>query len=96
MIKVRLYTITEFREIIGQSKADFTMPDGSELKEFIARLVDTWGDKLSSKLFNPDDNELFPYIRIAVNGRDIAFLNGLETELHDGDEVLIVPPVAGG
>jgi molybdopterin synthase sulfur carrier subunit len=96
MIKVSLYTITEFREIIGQSKTDLAIPEGSRLKEFIAKLTDTWGDKLSSKLINTRNKEIFPYIRVAVNGQDIAFLKGLETELHDGDEVLIVPPVAGG
>jgi molybdopterin converting factor small subunit len=31
-----------------------------------------------------------------VNGRDIAFLHRLKTELQEGDEVLILPPVAGG
>lgn len=96
MIQVRLYTITEFREITGQSKTDFSLPEGSRLKDFVAKLVDTWGDKLSSKLINSGNKEIFPYIRIAINGQDIAFLNGLETELHGGDEVLIIPPVAGG
>ncbi len=31
-----------------------------------------------------------------VNGRNIEFLNGLDTQLQDGDEVAIFPPVAGG
>jgi aldehyde:ferredoxin oxidoreductase len=96
MINVSLYTITEFKEIIGQNRTDFVLPDGSRLKEFVTKLSTTWGDKLSSKLIDSRNNEIFPYIRVAVNGQDIAFLNGLETELHDGDEVLIVPPVAGG
>jgi molybdopterin converting factor small subunit len=37
-----------------------------------------------------------PKIRILVNGRDIGFLNGMETELRDGDEVLMLPLVGGG
>jgi molybdopterin converting factor small subunit len=31
-----------------------------------------------------------------VNGRDIGFLKGMETVLQNGDEILILPPVAGG
>jgi len=31
-----------------------------------------------------------------VNVRDIAFLDKMETELQEGDELLILPPVAGG
>jgi len=31
-----------------------------------------------------------------VNGQTISFLDGMETLLKEGDEVLILPPVSGG
>ena len=59
-------------------------------------LVETYGESLSSQLFDSRGG-LFPYIRLMVNGRDIAFLdNKMETALQDSDEVLILPPVGGG
>jgi len=33
---------------------------------------------------------------VLVNGRNVALLDGLRTPLHDGDEVVILPPTAGG
>ena len=33
---------------------------------------------------------------ILVNGREISALDGLETNLKDGDEVVLVPVVHGG
>lgn len=36
------------------------------------------------------------FVNIYINGDDIRFLNGLETPLKDGDEVSIVPAIAGG
>lgn len=36
------------------------------------------------------------FVNIYVNGDDIRFLNGLETAVNDGDEVAIVPAIAGG
>jgi molybdopterin synthase sulfur carrier subunit len=36
------------------------------------------------------------YVNILVNGRHIQSLSGTRTELCDGDEVAIFPPVAGG
>jgi molybdopterin synthase sulfur carrier subunit len=35
-------------------------------------------------------------ISIFINGRNILFLKGLETELNAGDSVAIFPPMAGG
>jgi molybdopterin converting factor small subunit len=58
--------------------------------------VNKWGDDLASQLCEPDSERVLPYIRLMVNGRDIAFLNRMETVLQDGDEILILPPVSGG
>jgi len=36
------------------------------------------------------------FVNIYVNGDDIRFLSSLETPVKDGDEVSIVPAIAGG
>ncbi|MBD2293464.1 MoaD/ThiS family protein [Anabaena sphaerica FACHB-251] len=36
------------------------------------------------------------FLNLYVNSEDIRFLEGTETALKDGDEVSIVPAVAGG
>ena len=36
------------------------------------------------------------FVNVYLNGEDVRFLQGLETPINDGDEVSIVPAVAGG
>jgi molybdopterin synthase sulfur carrier subunit len=36
------------------------------------------------------------FVNVYVSGEDIRFQDGLETPLSDGDEVTILPAVAGG
>ncbi|MEL6399095.1 MAG: MoaD/ThiS family protein [Cyanobacteria bacterium J06626_4] len=43
-----------------------------------------------------DQGELRRFVNFYVNSEDIRFLDGKETSLKDGDEVSIVPAVAGG
>lgn len=43
-----------------------------------------------------DDGEIRRFVNVFVNGEDVRFLDGLTTALTDGDEVSIVPAVAGG
>ena len=50
---------------------------------FKARLVDENGD-------------LRYFVNIYLNGEDVRFLQGLDTSTKSGDEVSIVPAVAGG
>ena len=40
--------------------------------------------------------ELRRFVNIYVNGEDVRFQDGLQTPLKAGDEVSIVPAVAGG
>ena len=40
--------------------------------------------------------EIRRFVNIYVNGEDVRFLQGLATPVSDGDEVSIVPAVAGG
>lgn len=42
------------------------------------------------------DGQLRPHVNVFVRRRDIRELNGLDTELTDGDEVIVMPSVAGG
>lgn len=43
-----------------------------------------------------DSGELRRFVNFYVNSEDIRFLDNKETALNDGDEVSIVPAVAGG
>ena len=43
-----------------------------------------------------DGGELRRFINVYVNGEDIRFLQGKATALKEGDEVSIVPAIAGG
>jgi molybdopterin converting factor small subunit len=43
-----------------------------------------------------DRGELKPLVNILKGGRPIRFLEGLDTELADGDVIAIFPPLAGG
>ena len=43
-----------------------------------------------------EGGELRRFVNLFVNGEDIRFMDGLQTSLGEGDEVSIVPAVAGG
>ena len=43
-----------------------------------------------------EQGEIRRFVNIYVNGDDVRFLDGLSTTLKTGDEISIVPAVAGG
>ena len=43
-----------------------------------------------------EDSSLHPFVNLYVNDEDVRFLDGLHTELKDGDVIMILPMIAGG
>lgn len=43
-----------------------------------------------------ETGELRRFVNVYVNGEDVRFMEGLDSPLKAGDEVSIVPAVAGG
>jgi sulfur-carrier protein len=74
----------------GESSADV---EGSTVGEVLDALYDRYGE-LRSRI--AEDGGLRRFVNVYVGGEDIRFLDGLETPVEDGDEVTILPAVAGG
>ena len=43
-----------------------------------------------------DNGELRRYVNVYLNGNDIRFLDQLNSKVTDGDDISIVPAIAGG
>jgi molybdopterin synthase sulfur carrier subunit len=43
-----------------------------------------------------DQGQLRSFVNVYVNGEDVRFLDGLDTATSEGDEISVIPAVAGG
>jgi sulfur-carrier protein len=66
---------------------------GSTVGEIVTQLVTTY-PALRERLF--DGVELRRFVNVYVNDEDIRYLDDLATPVAPGDEVSIIPAVAGG
>lgn len=90
MIKVRIPT--PLRPLTkGQGEVEST---AASITDMIGSL-DAAYPGLKNRLCD-ENGDLRRFVNIYVNEEDIRFLNGKETSLKDGDEVSIVPAIAGG
>jgi len=68
--------------------------DGATLDLLVANLEGTFPGIRDRML--DEAGQIRRFVNIYVNGDDVRFMDGLGTSLKDGDEVSIVPAVAGG
>ncbi len=67
--------------------------NGATVGEVLDALYDRYAE-LRSRI--AEDGGLRRFVNVYVGGEDIRFMQGLETPVSDGDEVTILPAVAGG
>ena len=72
-----------------------TALDTSTLKDAFEKISEIMGDDFKRRVLESDGSPR-SLINIYVNGKNAAFSDGLDTPLKDGDEIYILPAVAGG
>ena len=90
-VEIRIFAF--FREKIGKKSLHYKFNTKITVLEAIiifCRDYDICSDILDDKM------QLKDYVSILLQGRNISLLNGLDTRLHDNDELAIFPPLAGG
>jgi sulfur-carrier protein len=83
---------TQLREAAGGAAE--AQADGATVGEVLEGLYSQHGE-LRERIAG-DDGELRRFVNVYLRGEDIRFLDGLATPVADGDEVTILPAVAGG
>ncbi len=96
-VEVRIPTI--LRTYTGGEKA--VSGEGTTLSELIDNL-EASHPGLKDRLIEAKDGQgdgqgdLRRFVNVYVNDEDVRFTGGLETKLDDGDQVVVLPAVAGG
>jgi adenylyltransferase/sulfurtransferase len=76
----------------GEKKVEIS---AATLTEAFTKISENMGDEFKRRVLN-DDGTPRSLINIYINGKNAKFSSGMETSLKDGDEVYILPAVAGG
>jgi molybdopterin synthase sulfur carrier subunit len=89
-VQVRIPTMMR-QDTGGQASVEAS---GATIGEVLDDLVRRF-PAMAAKLRNPDGT-LHRFVNVYVNDEDVRYLDKLDTVVSDGDEVSIVPAVAGG
>ncbi len=89
IVEIRL--AANLQRLVGGQRA--IKIEGSTVIELLDRLDEQYPGFKQQII---SDGQLHRFVNIYLNGEDVRFLQGLDTSTNSGDEVSIVPAVAGG
>ena len=94
MMKVLVKFYAHLGDLVDRKeKIEFNLKDGATISHLLDELI--LDSKIKMHLLDKT-GELKSDITFLKNGREIKFLNGMETILESDDEISIFPLVAGG
>lgn len=92
-MKVKVRFLGFLARIYGSEEVTLEIPENSTFKDFLKTLVKRKSRFKKAVLNGGNVGET---VLALINQKDIGVLNGLDTELKDGDEVVFVPVSHGG
>lgn len=91
-MEIKVYAT--LRPIVGGPSVKLNGVSEMTVDEMLNTLYSQYPD-LKPELYKGRD-DLHPAIHILVNGRDMRYIDGVDTVIKASDEVRIFPPVGGG
>lgn len=93
MISVKVVAVMELAAVLEGRQQEVSLPEGARVSELLAELERKYGESFTRIIYG---GQRQPEHVLVLNGRSIAFLEGLKTELHDGDQLFFLSPAGGG
>ncbi|MEM3745370.1 MAG: MoaD family protein [Candidatus Bathyarchaeia archaeon] len=94
-MKVEVRMLGMLKKISGRDRVSLDLNEGLRLREVIERILEEI-NSLKDVLLDPELRDPRPNIIVLVNGKDISVLDGLDTQIKDGDEIVFIPIIHGG
>lgn len=95
MITVKISFLSLLKDRIGTKELDMDLEDESTIKDLFSKLFEKYGEDIK-KLLIKKTGDLNDHVFILLNEKNIRSLNKLDTKIHNNDEIIFLPLIAGG
>jgi len=96
MKEIQIEFLSVLADYIGIKIMFLEIDENGTIKELFDELAKNLGKKFVKYIYNPKENQINDNSLIILNNKDINSLNGLETEIDNGDKIIFIPAIAGG
>ena len=94
-VKVNVRLLGVLRGVSGRSRITLEIEQPT-VRKVLLKLMDSLSPEAKQLLVDPEIRDPRPNTIILVNGKEISVLKGLETEVIEEDEIVLIPVSHGG
>jgi molybdopterin synthase sulfur carrier subunit len=91
---ITLKLLASLRDVAGNKELNVPFEPGGTVRDLI-RAIGQVSPEIRAKLVN-EVGELSGETQILLSGRNVIWLDGLDTVIQPGTDITLIPPAAGG
>lgn len=95
-MKVKIQYLGFIKNLIKRSEDAFELEEGASLHDVMNKIAGMYGKPFMKEVYEPGLKDLKMGFVVTVNGVLMGQLQGMETRLNDGDNVILMSLMSGG
>jgi len=95
-MKVRVHYLGYIKNMLEKKEEELDIREGAPLSELLDKLAGLYGQPFKKEVFEPGLKDLKTGFVATVNGILMDQLNGVETRLKKGDNIILMSLMSGG
>lgn len=95
-MKVIVHYLGLVKTYTNKGQDEILLSKDAALSDLLEKLANSFGKPFNLEVYEPTKKEVKAMFTVMVNGVIMGQLNGVETKLKDGDNIIIMPLMTGG
>ena len=95
-MRVKVHYLGYIKNMLGQKEEEFELEKGASLSQLLSRLAGIHGEPFKKEVFEPGLKDVKMGFVVTVNGVLMGQLDGVETKLNEGDNIILMSLMSGG
>jgi molybdopterin converting factor small subunit len=95
-MKVKVQYLGFIKNLIKKSEDEFELREGASLSQLLNKIAGIYGKPFQKEVYEPGLKDVKMGFVVTVNGVLIGQLKGVDTQLNNGDNVILMSLMSGG
>ncbi|MCW4002261.1 MAG: MoaD/ThiS family protein [Candidatus Bathyarchaeota archaeon] len=95
-MKVKVQYFGFIKNMLKKSEEEFELSEGASLSDLLSRIAGIYGEAFRKEVYEPGLKDVKTGFVVTVNGVLMGQLHDVDTELSEGDNVILMTLMSGG
>jgi molybdopterin converting factor small subunit len=95
-MKVKVQYLGFIKNLIKRSEDEFELEEGASLAELLNKISSLYGKDFQKEVYEPGLKDVKMGFVITINGVLMGQLQGVDTQLNTGDNIILMSLMSGG